>query len=60
MAEHWIQKAHLKKGAFTRLAEKHGNSVGEEIERDLNSNNPHVRKMAVLAKTFRNMRKGGK
>lgn len=34
MAKKWIQKAHLKKGAFTKKADAAGESVHEHAEKE--------------------------
>lgn len=47
----WIQKADIKKGAFTDYCG--GEVTGDCIEKGLKSDDPHVVKMANLAKTFR-------
>lgn len=53
---HWIQKAHLKKGAFTAQAEKAGKSVQEYAEEKKSA--PGVLgKRARLAATFKKMAK---
>ena len=54
--EKWIQKAHLKKGAFTAQAEAHGMSIPEFIKHV--RANPEkfsgtTKKRAALANTFR-------
>jgi hypothetical protein len=54
MAEnHWIQKANLKKGSFTKFAKSKGESVSEAIH-DKNLS-PLRQKQARLAETFRKM-----
>jgi len=51
----WIQKADIKKGAFTDYCG--GEVTADCIEKGLKSDDPHVVKMANLAKTFRKMGK---
>lgn len=51
----WIQKAHLKKGAFTKSAKSHGESVHEYAENE-KSKGDKVGKRARLALTFESMR----
>jgi len=54
MAEKWIQKAHLKKGAFTAQADKAGKSVHVYAEEKKSA--PGVTgKRARLTLTFENM-----
>lgn len=49
----WIQKADFEKGKFTDYC---GGEVTQDcIEKGLASDDPHVVKMASLAKTFRKM-----
>ncbi len=56
----WIQKAHLKKGAFSRQAKAHHESV-HEFEGDVLSHperySKTTQRRARLAKTFEKMRK---
>jgi len=62
MANRWMQdeaereKHAGTKGSFTRLAHRHGLSVGEEITRDEDKPG-HEGKMARMAKAFRSARK---
>lgn len=51
----WIQKADIKKGAFTDYCG--GEVTSDCIEKGLKSDDPHVVKMANLAKTFRKIGK---
>ena len=51
----WIKKAEIKKGAFTDYCG--GDVTSDCIEKGLKSDDPHVVKMASLAKTFRKMSK---
>ena len=51
----WIQKADVKKGAFTDYCG--GEVTADCIEKGLKSDDPHIVKMANLAKTFRKMAK---
>ena len=58
MANKWIQEAHLKEGAFTKWAKRHGYSVengmtSEAIAAGKASDDESVRKMATLAQTFK-------
>jgi hypothetical protein len=62
MAEKWIQEAHLKQGAFTSWVKQHGYNVKNGIPQEailagLRSDDPHVRRMASLARTFQNINK---
>jgi hypothetical protein len=51
----WIQKVDMKKGAFKKHC---GGEVTQDcIEKGLKSDDPHVVKMASLAKTFRKIAK---
>lgn len=52
----WIQKAHLKKGAFTASADRAGKSVHEFAELKKNASGT-LGKRARLALTFEGMRK---
>lgn len=53
----WIQKAHVKKGAFTRKAKKHHESVAE-FEADVLANPDHYSSTTVHQAQFaRNVRK---
>lgn len=55
MAEHWIQKAKIKKGALTSMAAAKGMSISEYCASgDLS---PIAKKRCALAKTFAKMRK---
>lgn len=55
--EKWIQKAHVKKGAFTRKAKKHHESVSE-FEEDVLANPDHYSPRTVRQANFaRNVRK---
>ena len=64
MAEKWIQKAHLKKGAFTAKAEKAGMGVQEYASKVISRHKKgeggggKLLKQAVLAKTFSKMSRG--
>ena len=60
MASKWIQKAHIKKGAFTKKAKKAGMSVPRYASKVLKKGSKasaRTKRQAVLAKTFRKMRK---
>lgn len=59
MAEKWIQKAHIKKGALHKeLKVPEGEKIPEKkLEKAEKSTNPTLRKRAVLAETLKNMRK---
>jgi hypothetical protein len=59
MAEKWIQKAHIKKGA---LHKELGVPADEKIpvkklKKAEHSHSPKIKKQAVLAETFRKMRR---
>lgn len=56
-ATKFIQKSHLKKGAFTRYCkgEGFGSVTAECIARGINSKNSHVNHMARFAKTLRRL-----
>jgi hypothetical protein len=62
MANHWMQHEASRekhagtKGSFTRLAHRHGLSVGEEVKRDEHKPG-HEGQMARMAKAFRSARK---
>lgn len=55
MAKKWIQAAHLKKGAFTAYCG--GKVTAACIARGKHSSNATTRKRAVLAETFRKMKR---
>ena len=52
--KHWIQGAHLKKGAFTAQADKAGKSVHEYAEEEKDAGGT-TGKRARLALTFEGM-----
>lgn len=54
MAEKWIQKAHLKKGAFTAQANRAGKSVHQFAEEHKHDSGT-TGKRARLALTFQKM-----
>jgi len=58
--EKWIQDAHIKKGALRKqLHVKKGEKIPEKkLEKAEHSKNPTTRKRAVLAETFKEMKKG--
>lgn len=49
----FIQKAVKRPGRLTKLAEKHGVSLGEEIAKDVHSKDPSLRGAALLGRRFR-------
>ena len=54
----WIQKANLKKGAFTRKAKAADKSVGQYVKQVLKPGSKasaKTKKQAVLARTFKTM-----
>ena len=55
----WIQHADIKKGALRKkLGVKEGNTIPEaKLAKAAKSKNPKMRKEAVLAETFKKMRK---
>jgi hypothetical protein len=55
----WIQGADIKKGALRKkLGVKEGHKIPEaKLEKAEHSKNPKTRKQAVLAETFKKMRK---
>lgn len=56
----WIQKAKLKKGAFTKKAKAAGKSVGAMASKVLKKGNKasaKTKRQTALAKTFRKMAK---
>jgi len=55
----WIQGADIKKGALRKkLGIKEGQDIPEsKLKKAENSKNPKTRKQAVLAETFKKMRK---
>lgn len=55
----WIQAADIKKGALRKkLGVKEGHKIPEaKLEKATNSKNPKTRKQAILAETFKKMRK---
>lgn len=60
MAKKWIQAAHLKKGAFTKKAKAHGESVQEyadDVTKPGSKASGKTKKQAALAKTFAKMAK---
>ena len=59
MSKNWIQEAHLKKGAFTKKAERAGMSVKSFRKKVLANKkmfSDKTIKQAILAKTFENMK----
>lgn len=54
----WIQKIDVKKGAFTDYCG--GEVTNDCIERGMKSDDPHVVRMANLARTFRKISKNKK
>ena len=62
MAEKWIQKAHLKEGAFTDWCKSqgYGGVTKECIAAGKRSEDPKTRKRANLASTFRKMSRAKK
>jgi hypothetical protein len=62
VAKKWIQKANLKRGAFTKWCESKGfDGVTEEcIAMGKKSDDPTTRRRANLASTFRKMARSGK
>lgn len=59
MAEKWIQKAHIKKGALhEELGVPKGNKIPEaKLKKAEHSKNPKLKKRAVLAETLKKLRK---
>ncbi len=59
MAEKWIQKMHMKKGALHKtLGVKEGDKIPEsKIKKAEHSKNPITKKRAVLAETLKKMKK---
>jgi hypothetical protein len=55
----WIQKAHIKKGALREeLHTPKGKKIPEKkLEKAAHSKNPTLRKRAILAETFKKMKK---
>lgn len=55
----WIQAADIKKGALrSKLGVKEGHNIPEgTLKKAEHSKNPKTRKQAVLAETFKKMRK---
>ena len=55
----WIQGADIKKNALRKkLDVKKGHNIPEKkLEKAEHSKNPHTRKQAALAETFKKMRK---
>jgi len=55
----WIQGADIKKGALRKkLGVKSGHDIPEsKLKKSEDSKNPKTRKQAVLAETFKKMRK---
>ena len=49
----FIQKAVKHKGRMTKLAARHGVSLGEEIAKDVHSKDPSLRGAALLGRRFR-------
>lgn len=66
MAGNWIQRMHMKKGAFTAKAKAHGESVGEfanQVLKEGSNASTQTKRQASLAKTLRGLRhvkSGGK
>lgn len=59
MSEKFIQKMHLKKGALHKsLGVPEGKKIPEsKLKKAEHSSNPATRKRAVLAETFKKMKK---
>lgn len=59
MAEKWIQKMHMKKGALHKsLGVKEGEKIpSAKLKKAEHSKNPTTRKRAVLAETLKKMHK---
>jgi hypothetical protein len=57
--KNWIQNMHMKKGALTARAKRHGLTVAEEISKSMKSNNEKMKRQARLAKLFMRMRENG-
>ena len=59
MAEKWIQKMHMKKGALHKdLGVPEGKKIPEKkLEKATHSKNPKERKRANLAKTLKKLHK---
>lgn len=59
MAEKWIQKANIKKGALRKeLNVPEGKKIpAKKLEKAAHSSNPTLKKRAVLAETFKKMKK---
>lgn len=51
----WIQKMHMKKGAFTQYAKSKGLSMAEAITAGRKSRNKTTKKRANLAEILRNL-----
>lgn len=61
MATKWIQKAKLKKGAFTKKAKRAGKGVQEyasDVLKKGSRADAKTKKQARLAKTFKKMKRG--
>ena len=61
MAGNWIQKANIKKGAFTKKAKAADKTVGQYASQVLKPGSkasPKTKKQAGLARTFKTMRRG--
>ena len=57
---HWIEHAHIKKGAFDAYAKHEHESVTKAYEKasgEKSKASPKVKKEAVLARTFAHLRK---
>lgn len=59
MAEKWIQKAHIKKGALREeLHVPKGKKIpAKKLKKAAHSKDPTLKKRAVLAETFKSIRK---
>lgn len=59
MAEKWIQKMHMKKGALHKtLGVKEGEKIPvSKLKKAEHSKNPTTKKRAVLAETLKKMKK---
>lgn len=62
MAEKWISKMHMKKGALHKeMGIKEGEKIPEaKLEKAAHSKNPTLKKRAVLAETLKGLHKGKK
>lgn len=54
--KHWIEHAHLKRGAFTGYAKKNHETIGQAIKKGEHSTNPKTKRRAFLAAVLKGLK----